>query len=249
MELEKNKSLKYLLFGAIGVFLFIFGQLFYYFAMWAATNIKQNIGFASFLGSLMNNPAAVSIFQYVAYIPFLIVMLFLLKNDFKEDFKEVKKNWKNIVLYVGCGFILMYMLTIVVSMVYQSLGIFEESANEQLINEILLSKYALPMIVSVVLLAPIVEEIVFRKLLFGFCEHTLKLKPVFAVLISALIFAFIHVSDLENIKFIFQYLPLSLVICSVYHFSKNNIYAAILIHMANNTVAVIVTYLAAMYGI
>lgn len=249
MGLFKDERVKYLLLGLIGVFLFVFGQLFYYYAMYAATAIKQDITFLDFFASLNDSPSSLSIFQYIAYIPFMIVMIFLLKVDFKNDFKAFKKDCKSILIYVGCGFVVMYMLTIIVSMIYQSLGIMEESANEELINKILLSKYALPMIISVVLLAPIVEEILFRKVLFGFCEKTLRLKPIFAILISTFIFAFIHVSDLENIKFIFQYLPLSLVICSVYHFSKNNIYAVILLHMANNTIAVIVTYLAASYGI
>ena len=137
----------------------------------------------------------------------------------------------------------MYVLNIVVAIVYESFGLTGESANEELINSILLSNAALPMIISVVLLAPIAEELLFRKILFGVSEKTFKLKPIFSIIISTLIFSFIHVTDLASLVYIFQYIPLAAVMCALYSYFKNNIYASILLHMANNTFAVIATYI------
>ena len=145
-------------------------------------------------------------------------------------------------------FFAMYVINFVVALIYESIGLTGESANEELINSILLSNAALPMIISVVLLAPVAEELLFRKILFGVSEKTFKLKPIFSIIISTLIFSFIHVSDLESLKYIFQYIPLAAVMCILYSYFNNNVYASILLHMMNNTFAVIMTYIAYSLG-
>ena len=64
------------------------------------------------------------------------------------------------------------------------------------------------------------------------------------ILISTVLFAFIHVTDLESIKFIFQYIALALPICVAYHYSNNNIYVVTIVHIINNLLSVLtVTYI------
>jgi ATP-dependent Clp protease ATP-binding subunit ClpB len=45
-------------------------------------------------------------------------------------------------------------------------------------------------------------------------------------------------SDLESLKFIFQYMALALPICMAYHYSNNNIYVVTIIHIINNFLSV-----------
>lgn len=228
-----QERIKYLITALVGSALFILGSTLYVLVLvWKEGN-----------ANLLNDKYALSILQYLSYVPFTIFAIYMLKDDLVNDFKYFKKNLGKIL--VGCiiMFIVMYALNLIVGLIYQSFGLMGESENEQIINDILLSDAALPMIVSVVLLAPIAEELLFRKILFGVCEKTFNLKPIFSIIISTLIFSFIHVADPTSLIYIFQYIPLAAVMCILYSYFKNNVYASIILHMMNNTFAVIATYI------
>lgn len=182
--------------------------------------------------------------QFLTYMPLLVIFIYFLRHDLVNDFKEFKRNFaQNVAIILG-AFAGMYILGVIVLNIYLALGITDDSANENIINLLLASPGKWLMIVSVVILAPIVEEIIFRKLFIDTCETKLRLKPIYAILISTVLFAFIHVSDLESLKFIFQYMALALPICVAYHYSNNNIYVVTIIHIINNLLSVLtVTYI------
>jgi len=98
------------------------------------------------------------------------------------------------------------------------------------------------MMISVILFAPFVEEVLFRKLLFGTLEEKFKLKPIVAIIASTLVFSLIHVSSGDNIIYIFQYLPLAFVITYSYYKSERNIFVPMGIHFLNNLISVLVVY-------
>ena len=244
MEILKNEKLKYLVAAIAGCFLFFVGSIIYYYGIYAVTNNVTGISFVDFMNHLTaySDPMALSILQYVSYVPFLLVMLILFKDDLHIDWINFKINWKKYLIYVGVGVICIFVTNFIVSFIYMLLKIEGESNNEEIITKMLLSEGALPMIISVVILAPLAEELLFRKIMFGVCEKTLNLKPIITIILSTLVFSFIHVTDVESLKYIFQYIPLALIMCSIYHLSDNNIFASILIHAANNGISVILTY-------
>ena len=179
--------------------------------------------------------------QFISYMPLLIVIVFFLREEFAEDFKDFKKNFKKNIILIVCGFGAMLLIASAVNTIYEVLKITGDSANEATINLLLDSPGMILMVIAVVILAPITEEVIFRKLLMGTCETTFKFPPVVAIIISSLVFSFIHVSDLESLKFIFQYLALAVPICVVYHLSKNNIFVTICVHVLNNFLSVVLT--------
>lgn len=235
MNADQNESKKYFKAFLIGLFLFELGSLIYLFALsMPFANNHDNVS--------TSNPYFISIIQYVSYVPILVFFVYYFKDDLINDFKLLKNNFRNIMGTVLTSFIMMYVLSYVVNIIYMNFGNTGESKNEQLIDSILLSNAALPMIISVCLLAPISEELLFRKSLFGLCQKTLNLKPIVSIVISTLIFSGIHVLDSESLIYIFQYIPMAAVMCYCYY-KTDNIYASILLHMANNILAVIFTYL------
>lgn len=179
-----------------------------------------------------------SVVQFLSYMPILAIAIYCLRKEIVEDFISFKKDVKNFGI-IGIGLLSMYVLAIVVGLIYEMLGDTGESANQDIINLLMTSPGMILMVIAVVILAPISEELIFRKLLMGTCEVTLKLKPVFAIILSSLIFSFIHVSDLESLKYIFQYMALAVPICAAYHYSNNNIFVTIIMHMINNLISVL----------
>lgn len=193
-------------------------------------------------GLLDNATFIYCLVQFLSYIPIIVVAVIFLGRDLIDDLKRFGKSIKrNIVVILLCYAALIY-LNNIVNMIYGLLGDTGESANEGLINLLLTSNGKWFMIISVVLIAPLTEEIIFRKLLIDTCELKFKFKPWLAILVSALVFSFIHVSDLASIKYIFQYLALAVPICCAYHFSENNIVTSFTMHLINNLLSVIVTF-------
>ena len=179
--------------------------------------------------------------QLVSYMPLALVFFYFLRKDFVKDFKAFIKNIKKNVLVILSSFAAMSLLASVVAVIYILLGINGQSSNENIINLLLASPGKWLMIISVVCFAPIIEEILFRKLFIDTLEIKFNLKPAIAIIISCILFAFIHVTDLQSIIFIFQYIAIALPICIAYHYSDNNIFVVSIIHIANNLLSVITT--------
>lgn len=177
--------------------------------------------------------------QFVSYIPVLVIIIYFLREDFVRDFKSFKKDVGRNLKIIGLSFIGMYVLMMVVSNIYDALKIEGSSVNENTINLLLDSPGKWLMILSVTVLAPIVEEVIFRKLMIDTCEVKFRLHPAIVIAISTLIFSLIHVSDIESLKFIFQYIALALPICLAYHYSNNNIFVTIIVHVINNLLSVL----------
>lgn len=178
--------------------------------------------------------------QFLSYMPLMVVLFYFLRHDLVKDFKDFIKNFKSYIGVIAAAFFGMLALSGLVVTIYDAIGITGESANENIINLLLDSPGKWLMIVSVVLFAPIIEEIIFRKLFIDTCEMRFNFKPAIAIIISTILFAFIHVTDLESLKFIFQYMALALPICMAYHYSNNNIFVVTVVHIINNFMSVAV---------
>lgn len=180
--------------------------------------------------------------QFVSYAPTLVLIFALFSSDIVTDFKNFKKNIGRNMGIVGLCFAGMLMLNAAINEIYYLLGIEGESNNESTIVSLLYGDGKLLMITSVVLLAPVCEEFIFRKFIFGVIEERFRWPAFIAIIVSTLIFSFIHVSDIASLKFIFQYIALAVPICLCYHFTGNNIFASTVLHIINNSLSVIATY-------
>lgn len=162
------------------------------------------------------------------------------KSIVKDGFNFKNKWWKYIILILASAAILYY-LNVFFEFIYPLLGVpkDETSQNQQAIIDALNGSTKIFVIIYTVIVAPIIEEIVFRKLFYNVLKRYTKL-PVWAiVLIISFVFAFIHVSDLASIKFLPQYFVLAFVITGVYAITKENIFASISLHGINNLIAVL----------
>lgn len=178
-------------------------------AMWAVLNASQFIG-EFFLAAL--------------------IVVFLWKA-IAEDFKLFLKEWKSNLLTIIFSVLIIVLSSFAMQEIYNLFGISGDSENQQMIESALRSDTSILMLLTVLLLAPFVEEVLFRKFLYGVVEEKIHLKPIFSIIISALFFSALHSLDI----FYFQYLPLALVLCVSYTLSKNNIMVPIFIHLINNS--------------
>lgn len=180
----------------------------------------------------------------------IIIAIILLRRMFVYDLKDFALNYKRYLKLILISSIVMYIATVFVNSIYMFFGIEDSGENQELIETMLLGDGKYYMIVSTILIAPIIEELIFRKLMIGTLEETFRLKKMVAILIATFIFAFIHVmgGGIQNYIFIFQYLPLAFIMTYAYCKANNNIFVSITIHFINNALSIVLFYIGLMYG-
>ena len=168
------------------------------------------------------------------------------RKVFIEDFKKIKKYFLRFIICLVAGIIAITALGSLFEWIQVKLGIEGSSENQEVIEEILSGNGKWFMILSVAIGAPIFEELVFRKFIYGYLSRT-KLPIILSIAITALVFALIHCTS-ENFLswtayfFLANYLVLALSLTLPYVFSKENIYVSILVHMFNNILSLLFFY-------
>ena len=164
--------------------------------------------------------------KYIVLITlFLIIDFKYLKEkwfDFLKNFKKYSKiSFKNWL----AGFILMIISNIIIN--YFTSGIGQNESNVQT----LISEMPTIAFVLTTLLAPFVEEMVFRKYLKDCVD-----KKILYMILSGLIFGFVHTSIDTNILELFLIIPygaLGFMLAKTLT-ETDNIYATVMVHMFHN---------------
>ena len=178
--------------------------------------------------------------QVVAYIFFIFAIVAICNKVLVNDFNNFKVRIGNNIGMILVFGVAIYVVDIIVSNVYAFLGEGGTSMNQLMIYGLLSSPARWLTILLTVLLAPIVEEMVFRKFMFGVFFDKLKFPIWLSGLLSAIVFALIHVSSsLDQLIYFPQYFVLAIVLVGAYVYSKQNIWFSIGVHIFNNAVSVI----------
>lgn len=198
--------------------------------------------------------------NFLTYLGSCAVVLPLIGSKLIKDIKRFSGNANFYLKWWVIGFAMMYASAILANVIINifSLGLKSpgNSENQETINALMASgglNYAIIAIVTV-LIAPVLEELIFRKALFGL----FKKDTFLPVIISSIIFAGIHVFPacaqiLLNIFMhkatfldlhleficIFSYLAQAIALSFVYYKTKRNLVPCILIHFSNNLIALI----------
>ena len=168
---------------------------------------------------------------------YILILTFMFRKEIKNGFEDLKENIiERLNLATMCwivGSIIMIASSIFISKIIGK----DVSNNEEIIRQNI--KLApLYMLFSCSIVAPIMEEFVFRRAIRGF----IKYKWLY-VLISGLSFGLLHViGNNTNMLDYLYIIPYSSMGCAfAYLYSKTeNISLPILVHMTHNTILVIV---------
>ena len=168
---------------------------------------------------------------------YILIILLMFKKEIIKGLKDLKKHFVDRALIsINCwivGCIIMTTSSFLISLVLKQ----NVSTNEALVRESI--KIApLYMLFTCSIIAPIFEEMVFRRSLYGL----IKFKCLF-ILVSGLVFGLLHVLGSYSNPLDFLYIiPYgSMGCCFAYLLTKtNNITLPIIIHMIHNTILVIV---------
>ena len=197
-----------------------------------------------FLNYIGIKPSNFSIINQVIYllsvtIFMLCTMILIYHKELKKDFINFKNNFKEYFSkYNKYWLIMIFLMTI--SSGFVSIFTNGISQNETLIRNTMKSNipYFIYTCISCSIIAPIMEEIVFRKSI----KKIIPTKYLF-IIISGLLFGSMHVLGLVENPFDYLYiLPYSIpgfVLAYTYE-KSNNIFVPIGIHFFHNTVLLII---------
>lgn len=170
-----------------------------------------------------------TIIQLIPQSLIFIVLIFLYYKRIKEDMLKITK--KNLIFTIIISFILI-LLNFGISTLFEHLNVNMD--NQNTLNDIFL-KYKIFTTLDIVLFAPFIEEFVFRYSIGSAIEN----KTIF-LLLSTFIFAIMHGVGVATIL----YIIIGFCLAYTYLKTNKNIVYPILIHILNNTFAVITMFLA-----
>ena len=170
----------------------------------------------------------------------LALVIVIYRVYFLYDLKRVGKNFKAFISFCIVGFVVFYVFSIGSSMYsmlmdhYLEIG---EAANQEGIYEYFkssnkISHYVL-LFFTIVILAPLLEEFEFRKLVYDAFPNCHFIIPT---IVSALLFGLAHMAEFawSELLFLPVYCLPGFCLALLYHYSGNNIYVTFFSHMASN---------------
>jgi len=165
-------------------------------------------------------------------IAFLVCIFLISKNkNFWDIFKGEKASIPVSIGWGVIGFFLVFLGQSIGSLIEYSLGIDMGSENTEGIIQ--LSKVAPIMIIATVFLGPVLEEFVFRRVVFGSIVQTQSF--VLAAIISSIIFALIHLDFSHIILY-----TISGFIFAFLYYRTRRLLTSIIAHMMLNGFVTIV---------
>ena len=166
----------------------------------------------------------------------LIVFLFIFRKIIVPNFYDFKKNWKEylnqgIIPYI-IGFFIMNTSVLIIE------SFIGGPVNEEL-NQSYLELYPIYSIFSMLIIAPVVEELMTRALLKDTFKH-----PIIYILFTGFIFGFLHTLSIfttHDFKELFYIIPYGALGCSLayMYYKTNNIWTNISFHFFHNFVCVL----------
>lgn len=176
----------------------------------------------------------------------LAILIFIFRKDLLKDLKDYKINWKDYlkrnVKYWFCSMCVMAACNLAISLIFNRVT----SANDQSIRD-LFDILPIYIIIEAAILAPVTEELVFRKSI----RCIFKNKYLFIIL-SGLIFGFMHtIISLESLADILYIIPYSVPGCFFAYmlYKEDNVLVPITFHIIHNSLALILLIISKIAGI
>ncbi len=198
-----------------------------------------SIGLQSLLARLLGHAPTVMELNACFYGVCILATLLIFHRFLRENLRLFTAQWKKILIAVPAALVVYFLLSLLVNLIILSLLPAFDNRNNDAILGMMDGSPAFVFLLSV-LLAPVIEETLFRGLIFG---NLRRLSRLLAYAATALGFSAIHVvgylgvlSAAEILLSLVQYFPATLILCGLYEYS-DTIYAPMLLHAFINLIA------------
>lgn len=166
----------------------------------------------------------------------VLVLAFIFRKDLKRDYKYFKEYFSEYSSYVFKIYLISMAFMLISNVAIRLYTGLENATNQLELNEAF-KKNPLLVIVLAVLVAPFMEELLFR----GIFRKIFNNKYAF-IISSSILFGALHVIDdfktPQELLFILSYSILGFFLGTIYE-KTNNIFANIMFHFVQNSIAIL----------
>ena len=197
--------------------------------------------FLMFVNSLLGTPLSDAQINFVFFCVDFICVTLIFHQFLLHSAKQALRNFFHCLRYAAIGLLLYWVGSTVVSMIILSVYPAFSNVNDQSIMELTQQNQAL-MSIGTVLLVPVVEETLYRGVIFG---NLYRHSKIAAFAVSTIIFSALHVvgyigfyEPLHLAMCFLQYIPAGLCLAFAY-VKADTIWAPILMHMSINQIGIL----------
>ncbi len=217
-------------------------------------NLTQEQLIMALLTNQINNKLTISyyslIYEVMLYIYLAEIFIIYAFNFEKinQRFKLLFANFSRYLKTIGTYIIIMLGLVILAYLIMYLIDVdlLSVGDNQSMINIVLLNNPNIYVFLTVIIIAPIIEEFIFR---YGLVGNLFKpVSNVVKVVVGACVFTFIHIGISQlaaginiSIQLILMYLPMALIYNIAYIREKNILYPLSL-HVINNIGSILFVY-------
>ena len=152
----------------------------------------------------------------------------------QRGFEDLVK--RRFIRDIAIGYVVRVVLTMLLALVVP----LQQTDNQANIESLLNSTSIVLMLILTCVVAPIVEELVFREAIIGAFKD--KMNPWILTAISIFFFVLLHsISNSGGIDWsaALMYVPLTIPLVGMYRYYEDNVAASMLMHFVSNSVAMI----------
>lgn len=194
------------------------------------------IGVPALVAALLFGVTDTMLLNLVSYSFGALYMLVFLGRFLRRDFDPLCDAPVKFIVEIGVSYGIYYLANIAVALLLIAIGSVDNPNNGAITNMAIES--GRQMTIMTVVMAPILEELMFRAGIFGLLR---KYSRVAAYAVSMLLFSVYHIwgyaiSDAGYWIYVIQYLPVSFLLCRIYE-RCNSIWGSIGLHMLVNAVS------------
>ena len=201
-----------------------------------------------FLKLFIDNEVLISALgNFIIYIFLTVTIICIYGKDLKSEWKRFKSS-NNKTENLITSYLLCLAGSMIGSFILNLMGLGDtDSVNQKEIVSMLHSNYAL-LIIPTILLAPLIEELVFRKAIFTVFEDTWHFSSYAVILVSAILFGLLHVifnldQGIQELLMAIPYVTIGLGLAFSYVKNDHIIIYPIFAHFVNNLLSIIIIFI------
>lgn len=228
----------------INIIIYFLGQIVFPIIFVKLTSFFTNI---NSLSEYKNAPNMFILLMLFSNALTLLILLIINRQYLKIKLAQIKESISKTIVSGIKGYIVIIVVNSILSIILMLLKINAgEPQNQQAITAIINNSTFFLSLLTIGLITPILEEIIFRMSFMGVLIKDRPSKNWLFYILAALLFALMHEHNIifnfssDSLALFLTYFGSAMVLSGVYKLTKHNIGSTSITHILNNSIAIII---------
>lgn len=182
-----------------------------------------------------------NLIDIMLYLLYAFILIFLYKQVFISDFKDIKKNWKKYLIHMLISIVLIFVSMVLINLIVSVLFNVKEISENDFSLLTTFKENSLVVVLLTCIYYPLVEGIIFRKSVRDIIDN-----KWFFIMFSAIFYFFFNIvytsMSFSNIMSSVCYLS-TMMIVSHFYWKTNNFTLSVLVMSIFNLVVCLLSFM------